>query len=77
MMYHLGQGVARDNTQVVFWLRKAAEQGVVAAQNNLGAAYQNGMGVARDDKQAEFWYGKAAKQGNAVAQENLDAMKKR
>ena len=52
-------------------LRKAAEQGLASAQNNLGVAYDNGEGVAKDLVEAVKWYGKAAEQGNAKAQFNL------
>ncbi len=40
-----------------------AEQGVAAAQYNLGVMYRKGQGVPQDDKTAVKWYRLAAKQG--------------
>jgi TPR repeat protein len=34
-LYQLGIGVEKDLDQAIFWYEKAAEQGSVAAQNNL------------------------------------------
>jgi TPR repeat protein len=60
-------GVPQDNTQAVIWLRKAAEQGNVAAQVELGIVFDN----MQDYAQALVWYRKAAEQGNARAEYNL------
>lgn len=53
-------GVAKDDTQAAFWLRKAAEQGLADAQFGLGAAYMVGNGVPRDYSEAYFWLDLAA-----------------
>ena len=53
---------------------KAADEGDVAAQIQLGEKYQNGIGVSQDFKEAENWYLKAAKQGNTYAQHHLAAL---
>jgi uncharacterized protein len=53
------------------WSRKAAEQGSVEAQRNLGYFYIQGIGVAADLRQAADWYRKAAEQGDAISQANL------
>ena len=55
-------------------VQKAAEQGDVDAQFNLGVMYEQGKGVAQDDKQAVAWFRKAAEQGNVYAQYMLGAM---
>ena len=73
-MYREGQGVPQDYTEAVKWFRKAAEQGKVHAQNNLGLMYANGQGVPRDDAEAMKWYRKAAEQGEVRAQNNLGLM---
>ena len=52
-------------------LRPLAEQGLAAAQFNLGLLYANGQGVQKDDARARQWYEKAAAQGHADAQVNL------
>jgi TPR repeat protein len=53
---------------------KAADQGVVEAQHNLGSMYHYGEGVQQDSKQAAAWYRKAADQGHPEAQCNLGVM---
>jgi len=63
-----------NDREAVKWYRKAAQQGSVRAQNNLGWMYQNGKGVPQDDVEAVRWYQKAAQQGNAKAQTSLGWM---
>lgn len=53
---------------------RAAEQGVVAAQYNLGQMYRNGQGVRKDYAEAVKWYRKAAEQKYGAAQHNLGGM---
>ena len=53
---------------------RAAEQGVVAAQYNLGQMYRNGQGVRKDYAEAVKWYRKAAEQGFSPAQNRLGEM---
>ena len=67
VMYEEGRGVQQDYQQAAAWYEKAANQGYVQAQNNLGAWYE----VHRDYEQAMFWYQKAANQGHARSQLNL------
>ena len=43
--------------------KKAAEQGNVVAQFNLGSMHEKGYGVKQDYFEAFKWYQKAAKQG--------------
>jgi TPR repeat protein len=66
-MYVFGQRVATDYAEAVKWFRKAADQGFVGAQHNLGA-YRDGQGVAQDFHEALAWFRKAADQGYAEAQ---------
>ena len=51
-----------------------AEQGVAAAQFNLGIMYDIGDGVVQNYKTAVKWYTLAAEQEFALAQYNLGAM---
>ena len=60
-----------DYKKAVVWYRKAAEQGNVKAQNNLGFCYERGHGVPRDFIQSAGWFMKAATQGHVSAQYNL------
>ena len=73
-MHAKGEGVPADDAKAVSWFRKAAEQGIAAAQYNLGLMYVNGDGVPKDGAKAVSWYRKAAEQGNARAQSNLGWM---
>ena len=63
----------QDYVEAVKWFRKAAKQGHLEAQDNLGLCYRDGLGVAKDYVEAVKWFRKAAEQGNASAQYNLGA----
>ena len=54
----------KDDAESVKWLSKAAEQGMVNAQVEIGRAYYSGRGVAVDKNQAVNWFRKAAEQGS-------------
>ncbi len=60
-----------DYAEAVKWYRRAAEQGYVDAQNNLGECYESGQGVEQNYDKAVKWYRKAAEQGDVNAQNNL------
>jgi TPR repeat protein len=55
----------------VRWWKKAAEQGNVTAQGNLGTAYGLGTGVPKDNAESLRWQTKAAENGNAASQFSL------
>lgn len=75
VMYGDGQGVAKNPSESLKWLRRAAEQGYADAQVDLGSRYSFGWeGVPEDDAEAVKWYRRAAEQGNPVAQHNLGSM---
>lgn len=63
-----------DYTQAARLFRPLAEQGIAAAQFNLGMMYAKGQGVQQDYQVALKWYRRAAEQGNASAQSNLGLM---
>jgi len=67
----IGNGVAKDYPKGISYLTKAADQGSVDAQNNLGFMYANGQGVPQDYSKAIEWFVKAAEQGDAGALMNL------
>jgi clan AA aspartic protease (TIGR02281 family) len=73
-MHEKGQGVAQDYAAALNWYRKAADQGLAVAQNNLGMMHEKGQGVAQDYAAALNWYRKAADQGYAPAQHSLGFM---
>ena len=60
-----------NDKKAAFWYKKAAKQGYVIAQNNLGYMYKEGKGVRVNTKKAYNWYHKAAQVGYASAQTNL------
>ncbi len=65
-MYAHGHGVPQDDEQAVAWYRKAAEQGLAEAQNNLGLMYEYGSGgVPQDYAQAHMWYNLATDASDA------------
>jgi len=66
-----GDDVPQDFVEAVLWYRKAAEQGHVFAQVELGSCYDFGFGVEQDDQQARYWYLKAADQGHVPAMRKL------
>lgn len=63
--------MTHNDAEAASWYRKAAEQGLDVAQNNLAWMYELGLGVERDKDEAVLWYRKAAAQGFALARENL------
>ena len=71
-----GAGAA-DNPFEPSPLRRAAEQGDAAAQNDLGVMYASGEEVEWDDRLAVLWFHRAAKQGFAQAEYNLGLMCRR
>ena len=71
VMYDYGNGVPRDSTEAVNWVRLAAEQGNAEAQFYLGYMYTDGEGVIQDYAEAVNWFRLAAEQGNAEARDDL------
>ena len=65
---------AGDYKTAFSFYKKAAEQGELAAQFNVGLYYDVGKGVAQDDAEAVRWYKLAAAQGYSSAQYNLGAI---
>ena len=62
---------AKDYKETLRRFRRAAEQGNVTAQLELGLLYDKGTGVPQDHKEAARWYRMAAENGDATAQFNL------
>ncbi|MBI4382402.1 MAG: sel1 repeat family protein, partial [Nitrospinae bacterium] len=73
-LYHKEMGTPQDDALAVTWYRKAAEQGHVGAQNNLGDMYLGGRGVPQDNTQGVALIRKAAEQGYAAAQRHLGTL---
>lgn len=64
----------KDYPRAVEFLTKAANQGNIKAQLQLGIRYFIGAAVAQDYQQAVYWYLKAAEQGSPSAQLQLGGM---
>jgi TPR repeat protein len=60
-------------TAIQLW-RPLADDGMAAAQCNLGTLYQFGWAVTQDYAEAVRWYRRAARQGFVPAQHNLGSM---
>lgn len=66
-----GQGFPQNYAEAAKWFRRAAEQGDVGAQYDLGDAYYQGKGVAQDYGDAVKWYRRAAERRHRKAQYSL------
>lgn len=66
--YATGEDEAQDYTIAARWFLKAAEQGMVLAQDTLGAYYWAGRGVSKDVVKAYYWSSVAKLAGNQASQ---------
>lgn len=74
--YYFGRGIEKDLSQALGWFHRAAEQGNVQAQYNLGLMLQNGEGVSPRSAEGAlltgvFWTRLAAEEGEPQAQRAL------
>lgn len=76
LRFELGRALERSGAyaDAVTAYHAAAEAGYAAAQNALGAMYQDGLGVTPDKGQAQAWFKQAADQGYQPAVAALVAM---
>jgi len=66
-----GHGTPRDPALALRLFERAAQAGLVPAQERLAALYDKGIGTHRDAKLAAAWYERAAQGGNLRAMHNL------
>jgi TPR repeat protein len=66
-----GDGVEEDHPQAIKWYRRAAEQGLIAAQMALAATYEGGYHVPQDYAEAAKWYQAAAERGDIDGQRKI------
>ena len=64
-------GAEQDMKKAVEWYKKAAKQGNMWAQHNLGYCYEYGEGIRKNHKKAVEWFTKAAEQGSKKAKRML------
>ena len=64
LIYYKGNTseIPQDYKQAFFWLRKAADQGVYAAQQTVSDMYMLGQGTAKDRELSKFYGDKAEEQ---------------
>jgi len=67
--YFVGQEL--DGLTSVYWLRRAAEQGLPDAQFLLASSLRFGHGVAKNEFESASWMRRAAEQGHGFAQSSL------
>jgi TPR repeat protein len=68
----VGNITPQDYKEALTWYMASAEQGVAAAQYNLGVSYGNGDGTPQDYKSAHMWLNLAAARGHEDAKTNRD-----
>ncbi|MBM2829449.1 MAG: Sel1 domain protein repeat-containing protein [Gammaproteobacteria bacterium] len=76
-MYLKGLGTEKNYFEALNWFRKAAEQGVLEAQSNIGYIYENGFGVPKDIIRAYAWGSIALANGYDAAKIPVNALKAR
>jgi TPR repeat protein len=70
--------IIKNDTNALYWVKQAAEQGDGLLQSVLGNIYNNGEGgVSKDVVEATRWYTLSATQGNSIGQNNLAVMYKK
>ena len=67
-------GVSKDMKQAFAWYKAAADQGVSAAQLNVGRMYADGLGVSKSETAARQYFEKAASDGDNRVSFNLAVM---
>jgi len=72
-LYLSGKGVEQDEFKAFEYCKKAAEEGLVEAQFQLGVMYLDGVGIMNEDEiLALEWLWKAADNGHEHAKEMFD-----
>jgi TPR repeat protein len=69
--------VKQDYAEAAKWYRKAAEQGDICSQYELGMMYEDGHGVPQDFVQAYMWFDLEAAQGLPNGQDKRDSIAKK
>ena len=76
-MYDTGEGVPKDDKEAVTWYRRAAEQGDVFAQNNLGFMYEYGEGVIQNYVIAHMWFNISSLKGHKKSKQNYEIIEQK
>lgn len=73
-MYLLGLGVKKNPAKAAVLYSRAAFDGNVSAQINMGHLYNSGFGVTEDAQLAYAWFNLARNNGNKLGQEYMSQM---
>ena len=76
-MYANGKGVPKNQKKAIEWYTKAAKQGDVWPQYNLGHMYYYGRGVPQDYSKAYMWFNLATHNGYSEGQKARDTVAKK
>ena len=75
LAYHSAALLRNDESEALRLLKRAADQGYVAAEESLGILYSAGIGMPRPNpEEALAWYRKAAQHGSIDAATNIATM---
>jgi TPR repeat protein len=74
LIYLTGDGVPKDDTEAMKWLRMAVEQDNPVGERYLAEMYFKGRGAPVDNMQAAKLLRMAAEQGDAQSEHNLAAL---
>ena len=77
MMMEQGRGCPVNLRKAFYWYEKAANQGDIEAQFNLGVYLTSGKGCDVDIVQAHMWFTLAARKGDSDSISNRDILVKR
>jgi TPR repeat protein len=72
--YLYSESVMKDIKLTLYWWKRAADQGHVLAQYNLGLMCERGLGMPVDLQKASEWFAAAARQGDVKAKAKLNAL---
>lgn len=76
MRYLYGDGIAQNYQKALEWFTKAANNGDLHSQSNLGLMYHKGQGVSRDDKTAIEWLQKPCDKKDTYSCDLIEKIKK-
>jgi hypothetical protein len=60
--------------KATYWFEKAANQGDLDSQYNLGVLYEKGIGTDKDLNKALFWFIKSAENNYSLSQYSLGVL---
>lgn len=72
---YFGLNSSYNPVKVFYWIKKACENNIAEACNNLGTYYEGGIGCKKDINKAFSCYKKAMKLGSSSAKKNLKSLK--